>query len=193
VSLSGTPGPTQRARPANAAVPSTWDRVCRPGAYTARGALAASDSAASPPAPMLASISAKVSRHVHRGHASKWTARARPGRLSARSALHSKSVLYGASVWARRVLNVPKNGGLRPEQLALQLRGGRAVAVAKGAWPRAEPTAISAAAPHQHRWRPLPPSGARPCAAARARHSSAGVRRPALLLAGSISVNTTSP
>jgi hypothetical protein len=32
----------------------------------------------------------------------------RPGRLSALSVFHSKSVLYGAFVWARRALNNPK-------------------------------------------------------------------------------------
>ena len=33
------------------------------------------------------------------------TVRARPGRLSALSVLHRKSVLYGAFVWARLALN----------------------------------------------------------------------------------------
>jgi hypothetical protein len=36
------------------------------------------------------------------------TVRARPGRLSGLSVSHSKSVLYGVFVWARRVLNSPK-------------------------------------------------------------------------------------
>ena len=41
------------------------------------------------------------------GHNSVW---ARPGRLSALSVLHSKSVVYGSMgrVWARRALNRPK-------------------------------------------------------------------------------------
>jgi hypothetical protein len=34
------------------------------------------------------------------------TARARPGRLSALSVLHSKSIFYGAFVWVRRALNI---------------------------------------------------------------------------------------
>jgi hypothetical protein len=34
--------------------------------------------------------------------------RARPGRLSALSVLHSKLVLYGGFVWARRLLNIQK-------------------------------------------------------------------------------------
>jgi hypothetical protein len=36
------------------------------------------------------------------------TVRARPGRLSAHSVSHSKSILYVAFVWARRALNRPK-------------------------------------------------------------------------------------
>jgi hypothetical protein len=36
------------------------------------------------------------------------TVRARPGRLNARSVLHSKAAFYGAFVWARGVLNRPK-------------------------------------------------------------------------------------
>jgi hypothetical protein len=42
--------------------------------------------------------------------------RARPGRLSALSVSHSKSLLYGAFVWARRALNIP-NDGFRPGQI----------------------------------------------------------------------------
>ena len=36
------------------------------------------------------------------------TVRARPGQLSALSVSHSESVLYGAFLWARGVLNGPK-------------------------------------------------------------------------------------
>jgi hypothetical protein len=42
--------------------------------------------------------------------------RARPGRLSALRVLHSKSFLYGAFVWARRVLS-RQNGDFRPGQV----------------------------------------------------------------------------
>jgi hypothetical protein len=45
---------------------------------------------------------------------------ARPGRLSALSRFHSKAVLYGAFVWARRALTA-KNGGTRPAQFAVAL------------------------------------------------------------------------
>ena len=50
------------------------------------------------------------------------TVRARPGRLSALSVFHSKSILYGACVWERRALNSPKRrfparaGGLRHQE-----------------------------------------------------------------------------
>ena len=43
------------------------------------------------------------------------TVRARPDRLSALSRFHSKSVLFGAFVWARRALTA-KNGDFRPGQ-----------------------------------------------------------------------------
>jgi hypothetical protein len=50
------------------------------------------------------------------------TVRARPGRLSALSVLHSKSSFYGAFVWARRALNctfrrVPARAVLRLRHL----------------------------------------------------------------------------
>jgi hypothetical protein len=46
-----------------------------------------------------------------------YTVRARPGRLSAVSISHSRSVLYGALVWARRALNATaQHGGCRPRQ-----------------------------------------------------------------------------
>jgi hypothetical protein len=43
------------------------------------------------------------------------TVRARPGRLRARSILHSKLLLHGAFLWARRRLT-GQNGGFRPGQ-----------------------------------------------------------------------------
>jgi Ca2+-binding EF-hand superfamily protein len=50
--------------------------------------------------------------------------RARPGRLSALSVSHSKSILYGACAWTRRALNGPKRFSGRAEG---PLRGCRSV------------------------------------------------------------------
>jgi hypothetical protein len=57
------------------------------------------------------------------------TVRARPGRLSGRSLSHSRLVLYGAFVWARRALNGQKRWFLARAVIALYgfvtLRGAR--------------------------------------------------------------------
>ena len=70
---------------------------------------------------------------VHRGESDE-IGPGPPGRLSALTVFHSKSVLYGAFVWARRALNSPKRRFLARKvrvELAgerVQLRAGDRVA-----------------------------------------------------------------